>query len=267
MKKTLIGLFLLLSFLIITNEPAIVHAAEEGDNAIDDGYETVDQNTKYYKTITEYHDNNYYNPGETLEPTSHTIEITKEEYLEAGVLPEIVKPNRSTTIETTYKRMTTYLQQNGSYYRYKNELNWKNYPSVRSYDIIGIGFLSSVKPVNSSRTFELYYCRNSNGCTTTNPTAIKQTFTYGSSAVYQLPSYTDLYALKATYYFNVEKTNSGTLYNQAAYGDYSHAITSVTMIQAMQHTVIQNIGIDLDDVIYNKYDTISVADVYWHGTW
>ena len=256
----------LLSFLIIANEPTIVNS-EEGDISTSEGV-VLDKTTKYFKTITEYHDDSYYSPGISLEPTSQTIEITEEEYLEASVLPEIVRPNRSTTIETTYKRMTTYLIQTSTGYRYKNILNWKNYPSVRSNDIIGIGFLASVKPISSSRTFELYYCRNSTGCTTTNAMAIKQTFTRGSSAVYQLPTFTDLYALKATYYFDVEKTNSsGTLYFQAAYGDYSHAITSVTTIQAMQHTVIQGIGIDLDDLIFNKYDTIDEAAVYWDGTW
>lgn len=262
MKKTIIGLFLLLSLLMITNITKV--EALEGD----DEFTPVAETTKYYKTITQYNNGNHYSP-ESLEPIStQTIEITEAEYLNAGIQPEVYSPNLSTTIETTYKKMITSIEANGTTYRYKNVLHWKFFPSVRSNDIIGIGFYGSVQPVASSRTFELYYCRNSNGCHSTSAMAVKQTFSNGSSAVYSLPSYSDLYALRATYYFDVSKTDSSlTIVHQGAFGDYSHAITSVTPLQAINHQVIQSIGIELDDSIVDKYDAIDEANAHWYGSW
>ena len=262
MKKTIIGLFLLLSLLMITNITKV--KALEGD----DEFTPVSETTKYYKTITQYNNGNHYSP-DSLEPVStQTIEITEAEYLNVGTTPEVYSPNLFTTVETAYKKMTTSIETNGSTYRYKNVLIWKNFPSVRSNDIIGIGFFGSVQPVANTRTFELFYCRTSNGCHATSAMAVKQTFTYGSSAVYSLPSFTDLISLKATYYFDVSKTNSSlTIVHQGAFGDYSHAITSVTPLQAINHEVVQNAGIYLDDSIVDKYDAIDEADVHWYGSW
>ena len=124
--------------------------------------------TKYYKTT-------YYES--TLNSWSYTNEITKEEFDSAAI---IEKPksilSSSATIETTYKKMTTTISQNGNYYKYKNVLMWKNMPSTRSYDIIGIGFYPSVK-VNGSTHFEQYYCFTSGSCTTTT-TNYPQTYSF-----------------------------------------------------------------------------------------
>lgn len=51
--------------------------------------------------------------------------------------------------------MTTSILSNGNRYRYKVVLEWENMPSTRSYDVIGIGFLASVK-VASKKQLEIY---------------------------------------------------------------------------------------------------------------
>lgn len=257
MKKIGISLLILLTLFLVPTKVIV--------NAEEDDYVVVAETTKYYKTIT-YYDNNFYSLNSIFGGTSQTFEITEEEYLAVGETPEVII-NNSTTIETTYKRMTTYIESNGSGYRYKNILSWKLLPSVRSYDVIGIGHIGNVE-IDGTPTYELKYCRNNNGCTTTSLWGIKQTFSYGASTTFQLPSYTDLTTLKITYYYNVKKiNNSTTIPHQAAYGDYAHAITSVPALSAINHEVIGSIGIDFDANLESSYDTMNVASVYWDGTW
>ena len=62
------------------------------------------------------------------------------------------------TVETTYKKVVSTLSKNSNYFRYKISVTWKNIPSTRSYDIIGIGFLGSVKVRNDLNFIQEYRC-------------------------------------------------------------------------------------------------------------
>ena len=213
----------------------------------------ISENTKYYKTVT-YLVNSLENNNLSI-----TYEITEEEYNNTNVN----EPKASSTIETTYKRMTTSITKNGSYYRYKNILFWKNIPSTRSYDIIGIGHFSTVK-VHGSTHFEQYYCLTSGSCYTTT-TNYPQTFSVGAGTSFLLPP-GSLSTLKQTFYFDVEKNTNLTLISQEAYGDYSHATSNVTLNNSKKYTVNYT-GISLDGSIINSYDSINKTIVELNVTW
>lgn len=242
--------YLLVSLFLL---PTFVFASEVD---VDEGFYIVSETTKYYKTETDLSNSRSRN-------SSVTYEITKKEYDSADISNLRSNP---TTHETTYKRMTSYILTNGSYYRYKNVLSWKNMPSTRSYDIIGIGFLGSVKVLNNTTYFNEYYCySDGSGCysTTTN---YPQIFTYGAGTSFQLPS-GDLSTLKQTFYFDVTKNITNTITVQHAYADYAHATSTISQANSKKYTVDQNIAIVLNNSISSYYDSMSIADAGWSGTW
>ena len=196
-------------------------------NAQDD-FVLISEETKYYKTITY---SKYDSQKLSALNNSVTVEITEKEYNEADVNNTKSNP---TVSETTYKRMTSYILTNGSYYRYKNVLSWKNMPAVRSYDIIGIGFLQSVKVHNNTTYFEQYYCYNGGSCYTTS-TNYPQIFVSGAGTSFKLPT-GDLNTLKQTFYFDVEKNTSSTIITQKAYSDYAHATSSISLANSKKYS-------------------------------
>ncbi len=257
--------FTLLILLFIVFVPTVAYAEETEDC---DGCVLESETIKYFKTETYYDD--LVNTERIIKALSGnaysvTTEITEEEYEAVDTnVSNIVQTRVGTTIETTYKKMITQIYANGSTYRYKNKLLWKLIPSVRIYDIIGIGFYASVRP-SGTPSFSQYYC-NPSGCTTST-SRTTQIFSNGTSATFKLPSGT-LSALDQTFYFDVAKTNpNSTIISQLAAGDYAHATTSTTLSNALNHQVIQTSGIVLDSSIVGNYDTISQAIVYWSGTW
>ncbi len=221
-----------------------------------DGFEVVKQTTKYYKTTTLNSDNMLY----SSKNNSITEEITREEYDSFKISNSI---NASTTVETTYKKMTTSLLTNGSYYRYKNELNWKNFPKVRSYDTIAIGHYASVKLLGTVNFEQIYciddVCRNLRSYT-------PQTFSSGSAATFKVPT-GDLTYLKQTIYFDVQKNTDATIIEQKISGDYAHAVKTISQAKALKFTV-SNIGITYSNSdIKNSYDEIQESQVTWKGSW
>lgn len=250
-KKNYIVLTILFCFFFL---PTLVFATS------DDEYEIVSENTKYYKTIT------YYNNNATLSvnnnsDNSETVEISKEEYDLAE--SNNVSINGTMTIETTYKRMTSYILTNGSYYRYKNRTVWKSIPSLRGYDIIAVGFLPSVK-VHGNPVFLQEYCSGTSCHTST--ASYMQTFSMGAGATFKLASGT-LSSLSVTFYFDVEKNTTATIIAQDAYSDYAHATSAVLLPTAMDYQVKGNAGIILGSSASSYYDSISVADATWSGSW
>ena len=131
-------------------------------------------------------------------------------------------------------------------------------PSKRSYDIIGIGHYSNVK-VSGKPTFQLVYGSNS----TSNAT-IKKTST-GTTATFKLPT-GSFNNLTATLYFDVEKNTNSNILTQKAFGDYSHATSTISESNANKHT-INTSGIKLDTSIINNYDEINTAVATWTGNW
>lgn len=252
MKKRLILIFAL--FLIL---PISVFAEET-----DSHFEVVAKEEKYYKTTTIYNSSNGISTFSISLPTSYTEEVTKEEFNSYSNISSVM-PLSSGTIETTYKKLTTTISSNGSYYRYKSVLTWQLMPKVRSYDIIGIGHYASVK-IKGTPSFSLYYCTDPSECYTST-SATKQIFDLGASATFKLPTGT-LTSLKATYYYDVEKNVDATILTQKAYGDYSHATSTISLTNAKKHSVSSS-GIYLDSTITDYYDNISVATATWMGSW
>ncbi len=193
MKKIgiVVGLLISTSLLFI---PKSVLAEED--------FEPISEVTKYYKTVT-YNSNHSVNNNDLnyIDSNSVTYEITEEEYNSIEENNLVIAS--SGTTETTYKQMTTSILTNGSYYRYKNELTWKNIPTSRSYDIIGIGFFSTVKVRSNSTHFSMSYCYTDGSCYT-NTTNYPQIFSKGAGTTFKLPTGA-LRSLKQTFYFDVEK--------------------------------------------------------------
>ena len=205
----------------------------------------VAQNEKYYKTI-------YTN----LTGESTSIEVTETEYNnQSSTLPR-------GTVETTYKKMVTTLSQNGSYYRYKVSLSWKIMPSVRSYDIIGIGFDDDVY-ISSPVYFNYYSCDYYGNCATSTQYYHRQKTSTGGSVVYKVPS--DAASLSANLYYDVAKDTSSTITRLDMYGDYSHAKTNISSSTAANHLITHN-GIVLSENI-SYFDAIPCAISTWYGSW
>lgn len=238
-KKLLV--FVLIAF------PFVINAAENDSNNL----ELLDQVTKYYKIIVYYNNDSLFN-------NSITTEISEEEYENSNDLL-----SKDATVETTYKKLTSSIYQNGNYYRYKAKLVWKSIPSVRSYDIIGIGFYQSVKVKNNNTFFTQEYCISGGSCYTSSIN-YPQVFNSGAGTSFQLPS-GSLNSLNQTFYFDVEKNTSSTITTQLAASDYSHATSSISLNNSKKYTVNTN-GIALNGVS-SYYDSMNAAKAYWSGSW
>lgn len=215
------------------------------------------ENLEYYKvtTITQ----------NGITTTSSEI-ITKDEY-EIGSQGPQVRTSYEGTIQTDYKTMrTTISQLNSTQYRYKVTLTWKNMPSKRSYDIIGLGFEPAKVRLNSTIYFEQQYTP-SGGSATTGTTCVPLTGSNGGSAVFKLPVGT-MTKLSSYLYYNVRKADETvTVTTMYAGGDYSHATSNISESNAQNHYVNHAGGIILDSSIESYYDAIPVATASWYGTW
>ncbi len=219
--------------------------------------ETETEVVKYYKTTV------LKNPLQSLNNNhlyvSDTIEVTEEEYNNSdNLIP------RTVTVETTYKKLSVSIIKYGSaFYEYKAVLNWKQIPSTRSYDILGIGYYPSVK-VAGNADFEEYYCLSGGSCFT-NTSYYQKITSGGTGVVFALPS-GSLSSLKQTLILIVEKTNSSsTITSQKAVGDYAHATSTISYSNAKNFTV-DVFGIDVGSNI-NYYDDMPYAAATWTGTW
>ena len=257
MKKTSI---LKLCLIAIITFPIFVSALEEDLSVV----------TKYYKTTIILNEkntidiNNFSNTENNI-VKSYTKEISYDEYENANDINIITPFDYSNgKIETNYKKMTSSITKNGSNYRYKVVLEWQTMPSIRSYDIIGIGFKSSVKP-KSSLVFSQYYCLSNGNCnTSTSHTSYLGTNGIGASFALPIGKLT---ALKQTIYADMIKSNnSSTIISQSANGDYSHAIKNISYDNSKKYTV-SNLGIELKSAVTNYYDEINTANAKWTGTW
>lgn len=247
MKRKIVLSFLVICSLILM--PREILAAELNE---------ISKEVKYYKTVTNYGDTTAY--GVSSGSNSYSVEISEEEY--NAFDPNADSPNE-TIVETTYKQMTTTMYKNGSKYHYQVELYWKNFPKVRSYDIIGMGHYASVKP-SGGLDFETQYCFIDGSCACTASYSAKTTSS-GSTATFALPK-GSLNFLVTYLEFDVVKVGSGTVISQLATGDYAHATETVTKTNALKHK-ISNAGLNLDASIISSYDEITEAQSSWSGSW
>ena len=117
----------------------------------------VSTNDKYYRVITRYdNDNNI------ISTTSE--EISEYAYNNNDLMFNSISPlSIDGYSETNYKKMRSQIISLTYGYRYKMSVEWKNIPSTRSYDIIGIGIDTNVY-ISSDITFQKKYCYSSGSC-------------------------------------------------------------------------------------------------------
>ena len=282
MKK---NIFVLLSFLMIL--PVVVSASESYVN-----YNGIEMSEEEYSNLLELgfsEDEIYYLSLEeftnsrdlvgNLEATttryfahivrySATGQIISEsdmEITEDAYNNEVVMPRGDGYIETTYKQMRTTISKVNSLYRYKVSLVWKQMPATRSYDIIGIGF-DPIVSRDGNLVFSQNYCI-STSCTSASAHNNSYQGLNGAGVSFKLPSSTSITTLSSYLYINVEKYNSSdTITSMLAYGDYSHATSTISSGNATLYYVNQA-GVMLSNSIRSYYDTMSTADAYWTGTW
>lgn len=206
----------------------------------------VAKNQKYYKTI--YTD---------LVGNSYSTEITEEEYENQPTM------NTRGTVETQYKLMVTTISQNGNKFRYKVNLGWKDMPSKRNYDIIGVGFDDDVY-IDSAVNFFTYWCNSYGTCLTDQTYANKKKTSTGGAAVFDFPD--SAISLSATLFYDVSKNTSNTITRLEMYGDYAHATSNVSSSSVGDYYITHN-GLELWSSIGAKYDAIPCAVSAWNGSW
>lgn len=278
MKKyflcTLIIASLLLTPIFVKAESSNQVTSNLSNNEITSGeLQILSQTTKYYKTVTVYDTSEYqtYTLRSNSQPlkaiSSETIEVSEEEYFSIDPKTfQSVSINAYTTVDTTYLSLSTSIGRDGQYFRYVDSLALRTVPSVRSYDVLAIGYSNNVKPVDGTMSCNLYY-GVSDGSRTMNSKMLK-TFSNGSSCMINLPNGSDVSSVNAIFEFRVQKVNPNeTIASQVAVGDYRHAKETVSIIVANTHDVDEVIGISFPLKYESKYDIIPIADCYWNEAW
>lgn len=235
--------------------------------------EVLSETTKYYKTTTYYPEETGMRTQLSLEPVSHSVEVSKEEYELGEPIVERGLTNGYTVTE--YKAMTTTIVNPGNgNYRYKNTLNWRKKPAVFNYDIIGIGIESNkVYGVSSSKYIKAIHSYNSlNACFDKQVnTGTWSNSASGYSVKFELPfvaasvNYVTWTGLDVYMYFDVAKTNANdTITALNAYGNYRHATSNFangTFSFSISVGGVISIGGSYD----SKYDSISTAQATLTG--
>ncbi len=166
-------------------------------------------------------------------------------------------------VTTLSKKLTTTIIEVNDKYRYKVSLSWITIPSTRSYDIIGIGMDTSVKDYENP-TFQQNFCYSNNNCSSSNTYTINSSAS-GIGVSFKLPTQ-NLVSLNSYMYYDVLKRNNAVLTSQNAYGDYAHAIRTISESDANNYFVNRS-GILLDSSIANYYDSMQTAIARWTGSW
>lgn len=216
------------------------------ENNKDTSSNLVATNEKYYKTIYT-----------GLDGTSYSTEITEDEYNNQGLIAP------AGTVTTEYKRMVSTMSQTSSGFRYKVTVGWLNMPSVRSYDIIGVGFDDDIY-ISSSVYFSYTHCNSSGDCTTASDYYFRQKTSTGGSIAYKFPS-GDVTSMTAVLYYDVAKNTSSTITELNMCGDYAHATTNVSYSTYSNHRITIN-GLELGSNA-SYYDAIPCAISTWYGSW
>ena len=208
----------------------------------------VSQTTRYYKTVSPAYG------------TGYDVEVTEDEYNNSNKL----EFDRG-YVDTTYKTITSSISQNGSKYRFNVSTLWKQMPSNRSYDIIGIGFSNYIH-IDSSIYFSYTYANSSWQYTTSTQYKNKKSLSTGGAASYKLPT-GSIKSLSASLYYDVSKNSgAGTITSLAICGDYAHATSTVPAANAGDYG-INSSGINLYSTIINLYDATPCAMEYASVSW
>lgn len=278
MKKyflcTLIITSLLLTPIFVKAESSNQLLASSSSNEKTSGeFQILSQTTKYYKNVTVYDSSEYqtYALRSNSKPikavSSETFEVSEEEYL--SIDPDnfqSVSVNAYTTVETTYLSLTTSIGRDGQYFRYVDSFSYLIVPSVRSYDVIGIGYNDNVKPVDGS-----LYCNMSYGVSTESKSYDSiwlKTSQYGSSCIINLPNESNVKNISILFDFKVQKVNPNeTISSQVAVGDYRHATEPVTIVIASSHDVNEVNGIVFPLKYEDKFQINPLARTRYEDAW
>ncbi len=217
----------------------------------------VSEEVKYYKTT--YPTSRFYTA--TVKPI--TEEITKEEY---DLIGEVVARDSTNTLETVARKITTTISLVSGKYRYNISTNWKTMPSVRSYDLIGIGMDNKVK-LSGAVTFAQVFCTSTlvSSCSSLTAHNLKKTSTgIGASFVLKSGTYK---IITVGLYFDVVKNTSSTITSQKAVGHYVHATEKVPYDPITSILSIGEYGIIIDSSLQGHYETISTVKATWTGSW
>ena len=168
-------------------------------------------------------------------------------------------------VSTTTRAVTTTIVSVSDKYRYKVSVEWLQIPSNRSHDIIGIGIDTNVSIFGDLTYFQQNFCYSANNCNSSGVYSAKVTST-GASATYQLPS-ASVVSMNSYLYFSVQKNTTSTITQLNAYGDFAHAMTTVSLNDAYNNHSINRSGIYLNSNISSYYDSINTAKAVWTGSW
>ena len=228
---------------------------EEIDNANTDNPD-IAVAVKYYKTTTT---TKY---GST---THETTEVTEEEYNNSENYNNMIRA--SGEVNTSYKKLYASVTPSTNYagkMTYRVYMHWKTMPKVRSNDIIGMGFDSTVVSMAYTPNFKQLYTVN--GYTYTSQSAYVKTFSNGAGAVFDLHDTATTLNQELTFEVNKRNANS-TVTEQETAGDYAHAVETVSGSTANNNYVASPLGLSLYNAINSKYDDMSAANVIWTGSW
>ncbi len=209
--------------------------------------------TNYYVNVTRYDAT-----GKIM--SSNDMQISEDEYNRPVQLLSY-----DGYIGTAYKKMTTTISKSGDRYRAKVNLVWRQFPAVRSFDAIGIGF-DPVVYVYGDLHFSQTYCITVY-CETSTKISNDSYSPTGAGVSFQLPG-KDVKptSLESTFYYDLIKDYSGTLTEFYVYGDYAHAIKEVTAGMVRGFMVYAG-GIVIRDEVSSYYDSIDAAVAKWTGSW
>ena len=278
MKKVL---FSLLLFMLITNVKAYTNnnnieiSEEEYRNLLSVGFLEKQIDTISYDLYQEYKDTNgiglvqnvkYYKTTHIEKngmTSSYTEEIDEEEYLNGD---DRVSIKGTGTVYTEYKKLITSLSQTSSdVVTGIVTLEWRKMPKKRSYDIIGIGYLSSSIKRSLSPYFQMDYTTSGNVSYTSMTYNWHETVDNGDTAVAQLPS-GSLNSLSSYILVRLKKRIPNSTVNHiTVYGDYAHATSNISLTNALKHDMYYT-GISLQNSIVGYYDTTPECQATWYGT-
>ena len=240
-----------------TNNNGISMSEREYNNLLNLGFKdfeianmdikTFNENKDYDDAFLEVEAHRYYRTEYSAIDGSviSNVEISKQEFDNAKL-----NCRGDGHSMTSYKDLTsTIIYVNSNAKRYRASLTWLNIPSVRSYDIIGIGFSDgNINVASSVPSLSSTYCTSANNCTTVNSGYAYKNTISGSGASFPLPSGI-IISLYTTFYYNIAKNSGvGTITYLRMAADYAHATSTVTLNQSKQYGlgVVPNMnGFDL----------------------
>jgi hypothetical protein len=204
----------------------------------------------------------------------HTSEILTEDEALEEVARRKEQPTRYASGDyynglayDTYKYVaTTIVNLGDDIMRYKADTTWLEMPSVRSYDILGIGM-----EADKVQLYTTIYFRQD--WLTTGGTFGHSTSCYpkeqstGASVMFKLPT-GSLEQLESYAYYNVaKKTGVTEITSLTASGDYAHATTNVTDAAFNYFSINYGTGLVISPPYHNSYDDMAISQAMFVGTW